>query len=259
MNNQLKGNRIMSKSNGAIIYKGKSQIDGKPIVVIVTGLKGKTKNAKTGDMLQTWILREDISPLEAVKTGADFSICGNCKHRGKLELVKGIWKWVKKRSCYVTVWQAPRAIWEAFKRGSYTDMTKGDISSLGKNRNIRLGAYGDPAAVPVAIWQDLTMFADTTTGYTHQWQNKANAALKYLTMASADSVEEYKQAIKSGWRTFRVKKPSDLAMKGETVCPNTTVGLNCADCGACRGLKGNNLKGSIVIDVHGAGAAAFTG
>ena len=243
----------MKQANGAIIYKGASQIDGKPIVVIVTGLNSKTANAKTGDMLQTWILREDISPMEAVKTGADSSICGNCKHRG--QLIDGKWT---KRTCYVTVWQAPRAVWEAYKRGSYPDMTGEAVIGLGMSRNVRLGAYGDPAAVPVSIWQDLTMFSDTTTGYTHQWQNKANAALKYLTMASADSVEEYKQAIKAGWRTFRVKKPSDLAMKGETVCPNTTIGLNCADCGACKGLKGSSpLKGSIVIDVHGSGAAAF--
>tara|TARA_R110000782_G_scaffold266317_1_gene360658 strand:- start:2247 stop:2996 length:750 start_codon:yes stop_codon:yes gene_type:complete len=248
----------MKQANGAIIYKGPSQIDGKNIVVIVTGLNSKTANAKTGDMLQTWILLDNVSPMEAVKTGQDESICGGCKHRGRLELIAGKWIWIKKRTCYVTVWQAPRAIWEAFKRGSYTDMTKGDISSLGKDRNVRLGAYGDPAAVPVSIWQDLTMFADTTTGYTHQWQDKANAALKYLTMASADSITEYKQAIKAGWRTFRVKKPSDHAMKGETVCPNTTVGLNCADCGACKGLKGSSpLKGNIVIDVHGSGAAAF--
>ena len=245
------------KTNGAIIYKGKSEIDGKNIVVIVTGLKSKTSNAKTGDMLQTWILLDDVSPMEAVKTGADSSICGNCKHRGKLMLIDGVWKWTK-RTCYVTIWQAPRSIWTAYKNGSYTDMTQGDISSLGRGRNVRLGAYGDPAAVPVAIWQDLTMLADTTTGYTHQWKDTANSALKYLTMASADTVEEYKEAIKAGWRTFRVKKPSDLAMKNETVCPNTTVGLSCADCGACKGLKGiNPMKGNIVIDVHGSGAAAF--
>jgi len=250
----------MSKPNGVIIYRGPSQIDGKPIVVIVTGLNKKTANAKTGDMLQTWILLDNVSPMEAVKTGQDESICGGCKHRGELKLIDGKWVWVKKRTCYVIAWQGPRAIWEAFKRGAYVDMTEEDISSIGKNRNVRLGAYGDPAAVPVSIWQDLTMFADTTTGYTHQWKDTANSALKYLTMASADSVEEYKEAIKAGWRTFRVKKPSDHAMKGETVCPNTTVGLSCADCGACKGLKGSSpLKGSIVIDVHGAAAAAFTG
>ena len=217
----------MKQANGAIIYKGPSQIDGKNIVVIVTGLNSKTANAKTGDMLQTWILLDNVSPMEAVKTGQDESICGGCKHRGRLELIAGKWIWIKKSTYFV-------------------------------GRKVRLGAYGDPAAVPVSIWQDLTMFADTTTGYTHQWQDKANAALKYLTMASADSITEYKQAIKAGWRTFRVKKPSDHAMKGETVCPNTTVGLNCADCGACKGLKGSSpLKGNIVIDVHGSGAAAF--
>ena len=59
----------------AIIYKGPSLLDGAPIVVIATY---SNRNTKTGHVVQTYILRADINPLEASKTGADVSICGNC-------------------------------------------------------------------------------------------------------------------------------------------------------------------------------------
>ena len=49
-------------SNGRILFEGKSNIDNKDIVVIITGLDNKTSNEKTGDMLQTWILLRDHAP-----------------------------------------------------------------------------------------------------------------------------------------------------------------------------------------------------
>ena len=51
----------------AIIYKGPSLLDGKPIVAIATY---SNRNTKTGHVVQTYILRSDINPLEASKTGA---------------------------------------------------------------------------------------------------------------------------------------------------------------------------------------------
>ncbi len=241
------------KPNGAIIYRGPSLLDGAPIVVIATGLKNSSANAKTGDMIQTWIIRDDLKPWDAVKTGADASICGDCKHRG--HIVDGK---VKGRTCYVTVFQAPTSIYNAFRRGTYPDLTGADLGKLAAGRNVRIGAYGDPAAVPVNVWERLAFQAKTTTGYTHQWKTPANDALKYLTMASADTATEQAEAVAKGWRTFRVKKPQDHQLKGEVVCPSTTVGLSCADCGACKGKKGPNpMKGHIVINVHGNGAAAF--
>ena len=74
-----------------ILWKGYSLLDNQPIVVIATT---GSKNSKTGDMVQTWILRDDIAPNQAVKTGEDYSVCGDCKHRGQ--------------SCYVKTFQAPR-------------------------------------------------------------------------------------------------------------------------------------------------------
>ena len=72
----------MSKApNGYILYRGPSAIDGKPIMVIATGFANKSSNGKTGDMIQTWIIREDIAPNEAIKSGEDESICGQCIHR----------------------------------------------------------------------------------------------------------------------------------------------------------------------------------
>ena len=53
---------------GFTLYEGASVLDGKPIVVLATL---ETSNAKTGAMVQTWILRSDVEPHQAVKTGDD--------------------------------------------------------------------------------------------------------------------------------------------------------------------------------------------
>ena len=73
-------------ADGRILWEGASQIDGAPIVCIATGLKRKTKNKKLSDsdrkgMIQTWIMRTDIAPHVAIKSGADESVCGGCIHR----------------------------------------------------------------------------------------------------------------------------------------------------------------------------------
>ena len=65
----------MAKILGYIAYEGPSEIDGAPIVVIVNKIDG-SKNAKTGALVQTFIIRSDIAPTDALKTGADYSICG---------------------------------------------------------------------------------------------------------------------------------------------------------------------------------------
>lgn len=227
--------------NGAIIYQGPSLLDGVPIVAIATGLKRSSENSKTGDMVQTYILLEDIAPTEAVKTGQDASVCGQCPHRGRGD--------GKERTCYVNVGQAPLGVWRAYKRGSYPVAT--DVAALGEKRVVRLGSYGDPAAVPVEVWRNLTDNCVAHTGYTHQWRNAPQ--LRTLCMASADSVVDAAEARLQGWRTFRVAMPCDPPkMTGESVCPASKEAgkiLACSDCRACGGADGR--KGSIVIQAHG--------
>src|SRR4249920_2581675 len=111
-------------------------LDGAPIVAIA--LTAST-NRKTGNMVQTYILRDDIAPLAALKTGDDASICGNCKHR---PILGG--------ACYVFVGQGPTVVYKTLARGGYPQAA--DIAALGAGRMVRLGTYGDPAAVPVAVW-----------------------------------------------------------------------------------------------------------
>src|ERR1700686_2282782 len=98
------------KPNGVILYEGPSLLDGAPIVAIATGLNSKSTNRKTGAMVQTYILRANVSPTEAVASGGDKSICGDCRYRG----TRG-----KRRTCYVNVGQGPNAVYRAYRGGRY--------------------------------------------------------------------------------------------------------------------------------------------
>ncbi len=238
----------MAKVNGAIIWEGKSQIDGKPIMVIATGLKKSSSNEKTGDLIQTWILRSDIHPQEAVNTGADESICGACPHRGTIVNGKNVG-----RACYVTIFQAPRNVWETAKRGVYPRIKGNAARELLAGRNVRLGAYGDPAALPFHAWNRLLADASRGTGYTHQWKECDSRFAAYC-MASADSLQEAQEAQAKGYRTFRVGTPAEKVAQGEFLCPASKEAgqkTNCAACLACGGKSSPN-KASVYIPAHGA-------
>lgn len=243
------------KTNGAILYRGPSMLDGSPIVAIVTGLRTGSSNAKTGNMLQTWILRNDVAPNVAIKTGADAAICGGCPLRGNAtgDSVKG-------RGCYVTVHQAPLSVWKAYKRGVYPDLSNQPalIAQAGEGRAVRLGSYGDPVAVPVSVWRSLTKWADRWTGYTHQWRSAAavGAEWKRLVMASVESHAGALEASMVGWRTFRViASEDDLASDAEVLCPASEEAghkSSCERCGLCMGTTSRSRK-SVAIVAHGSG------
>jgi len=88
------------KTNGAILHETDQY------VVIATGLSRESKNTKTGDMVQLWILTKAENPVAAVKSGNDAIVCGACPLRG--DHGAG-------RACYVKVFQAPLAIWKAYQ------------------------------------------------------------------------------------------------------------------------------------------------
>ena len=236
-------------ANGAILWEGKSAIDGAPIMLIATGLKNSSANTKTGALVQTWILRSDITPQEAVDSGADASICGACPHRGIVVNGKN-----EKRSCYVTIFQAPRNIYHTAKRGVYA-RSKGDKArALLAGRNVRLGAYGDPAAIPFHVWNRILADSARGTGYTHQWQKCDTRFARYC-MASADNVQEAQEAQALGYRTFRVGTKAESIVQGaEFLCPASKEAgqmTNCAACLACGGTSSPN-RASVFIPAHGA-------
>ena len=67
---------------GVILYEGPSMLDRSvDIVCIATGIRQPSSNAKTGPMVQTWIMRQDTAPHDAQRTGEDEAVCGDCKLR----------------------------------------------------------------------------------------------------------------------------------------------------------------------------------
>jgi hypothetical protein len=240
-------------ADGVIIYRGPSMLDGAPIVVVATGIGDKSSNVKTGNLIQTWILRDDVSPTDAVHSGADASICGACPHRGTVVDGRNVG-----RSCYVLEFQAPLNVWRTAQRGKYAVAERETLSALFANRMVRLGSYGDPAAVPSWVWSAVTAQAAGWTGYTHQWRN-VGAEFATWCMASCDSEQDRTEAKARGYRTFRVRSSDNPLMDArEIVCPaSEEAGFKtvCAACKACGGL-GAKAKVDIAIIAHGSTARA---
>ncbi len=226
------------KPNGYIIHEDRIR------VVIATGFRRKSKNPKTGHMVQIFIIRKDIDPVTANRTGKDKAICGSCPLKGGAG---------KPRTCYVTLIQAPRAVYVAYKRGSYPVLT--DLSVF-NGRAVRIGAYGDPVHIPFQIVREIASRASTHTGYTHQWANPLFAGYKALLMASCDTEQGMKLAQDGGWRTFRVVNNLSERTSGEIPCVNESKGVQCVDCGLCSGTA--TKAKSVCITVHGTGASNFS-
>jgi hypothetical protein len=220
-------------------------LDGAPIIAVLTVQSG---NAKTGAMLQTWIMRADVRPNEAIRSGDDSSVCGDCPQRPALG-----------GDCYVKVFQGPLSVYKAFHRGNYPAATDADWEALrADERPVRVGSYGDPAAVPFSVWHRLLCNRPAGhTGYTHQWRSPVAAPLRPYLMASADSEADRVDAEQLGWRTFRVLREDSLTGPAplEFRCPSDPAldtHIPCSKCKACDGFDADRpRKGSPYIVVHG--------
>ena len=189
--------RLRTKPLGVILYEGPSLIDGQSIAVIATGFQRPTANTKTGNMLQTWIVRADVNPLEAIHTGQDVSICGDCPLRGMLETRQR--RTVnRRRACYVNVHQAPLAVYHAYRRGRYEPFDSAQHLALFQGRMLRLGSYGDPVAAPLRVWAPLVRVASGRTGYTHQWRDGRFWRYRAFLMASVETLDDARASAGAG-------------------------------------------------------------
>ena len=239
----------MSKPRGYVIYRGPSLLDGAPIVAVALV---KSRNAKTDNMVQTYIIRADLDPRDANRTGADYAICGACPHRGVVnpDKVTGL---ADQRSCYVVMGQGPLQVWKSLQADKYPDaLHHKPIAALGAGRMVRLGTYGDPAAVPEYVWKSLIKEAKGHTAYSHQGDNPGADFNPQLMMRSADTESEARAAWGRGERTFRVLRKGEEPIAGREIdCPSSK-GVACIACGLCGGAS---VKAkSITIPGHGAGA-----
>lgn len=226
-------------SNGLVIYRGKSNLPGQEnldIVAVLTGIDKPSCNEKTGPMMQLWILVDDIDPISAMYADIDRAVCGDCPMR------KGV--------CYVNVAQAPLSVWKALQAWKYRNLdcaTDKQLKAM-KRQSVRLGAYGDPAALPLEVISNLVHMCNGHTGFTHQWKHHCANGLQYYCMASVETELDMCLAHAYGWKTFRVRDTANpTILPNEIECLNSSCGIQCSTCQTCKGCDGTNIS----ITVHG--------
>lgn len=284
---------------GAVIFRGPSLIDGSPVVVVATGLRGSSRNAKTSGarpLAQTYIIpaamlqgisgstvkgarAADYRAWAAnLKGGCDGAACGSCGKRPALAAGVAA-DALPTDPCYVR--NGPPEVARAVVRGAYPDATPAQAAAwiaasvaAGRIAGVRAGAWGDPAAAPLAVHAPILDAARHTsqpsgrrgvaTCYTRRWIGRTiragvdgyvSVALhpwRAYAMASAHTVAEAELAAAHGWRPFLVvdpRLPSELdgavalaeGRGGYLHCPASRerdTDIGCADCGACDGGRG---------------------
>jgi hypothetical protein len=85
-----------------------------------------------------------MNPLDASKTGADFSICGNCAMRGEVTTDPNR-KQAENRRCYVNLGQGVLIVYKSFLRGVYAM-----ADNIAARKSIGRGALcvSEPMATP---------------------------------------------------------------------------------------------------------------
>lgn len=217
--------------SGYILYEGKSLLGGGDIVCIAVL---HSENEKTDDMVQVYIIPKDESPLDALKNGRNRGACGTCWLQG----------WYDEngkahdRVCYVNMGHGPRVVYAAYSKGAYPKYNRKLNECMLKGRRIRIGAYGDPAALPLNIVTYLAEISDGWTGYSHQmfWVDHAEQLSPYL-MVSCHTPAQHAEARRRGWRSF-VAIPEGAPKPVNAVeCPYYTHGVKCHDCLLCKGTS----------------------
>jgi hypothetical protein len=198
-------------------------------------------------MHQTWILRQDVHPFEAIKTGADGSICGTCPMRFDPETFK--------RICFVNPITLSQ-IYRSYLGNKYKPVRLNAHDNIWFDlKPLRIGSYGDPAAVPIEVWLDwldlLKALKIGWTGYTRRWMYPENQGFKQFLMASTFSDTEQAQAKSLGWHTYRVLQQGAELPELATVCPGSEEGGYAKQCRECLMCKGTAAGKDIVTYAHG--------
>jgi len=194
-----------------------------------------------------------MHPWEAIKTGMDASICGNCP-------LRQVWNSDTKkfeRICYVNIAFGPASKWrkESGPNG-YERMTPeeaGDICAA-NGVGIRAGDYGDPAMLPFEVLDALLSRAPFHTAYSHQWQESFFdvRVFKYA-MASVDdtnTVERLRELHGPDVRYYRLVNDYENVASNEAVCPSKKNGervRTCAECKLCAGAS-RPAKSIVIIE-----------
>lgn len=234
----------LTMPRGAVVYRGPSLIDGSPVVVVATGLRGSSRNAKTTGgrpLAQTYIIPaamlDGITGSTAkgaraadykrwtanLKGGCDAGACGSCGKRPALAAGVDAGA-LPTDPCYVR--NGPPEVARAVVRGAYPDASPAAVAAwvadsvaAGRIAGVRAGAWGDPAAAPLDVHAPILDAARATsqpggrrgvaTCYTRRWVEYVGAKgpWRAYAMASCHTVGEAQSARAEGWRPFLVVDP----------------------------------------------------
>lgn len=202
--------------------------NGTPIALIV---RPSTANTKTGPIPTLWGIVADMTPRDAVNSGVDEALCGDCEHRKGGPGVR----------CYTYTGRtlpALAGIHKTYNRGSYI---RADFDTLVDflRYQKRLGAtairsmgYGDMAAFPAHVWEMVDearrVAKLTVRGYTQQWERAAH--LRETHMASCSTLLRARQAEAAGWRVFLTTKQEPVGMVN---CPASKEAGHLTTCNQC--------------------------
>ena len=202
--------------------------------LVVTGLKKKSKNRKTGAMLQTFFIDKSKLISEPKIFGSG---CGDCPLNDE---------------CYVNKEKlAVRAAVGRLVRGeptSYVWCSWQELMVLIENRAVRWGSYGDPSVLGVKKFEEASRVIDFHTGYTHFWRD--HPELAPFLMASVEDQAGQLLAVALGFRTFTVLRENAEPPSNSILCPSNR-GIQCINCRLCDGKKSTeDMRKNIHIPLH---------
>ena len=235
--------------NGYVIFDGASLHNGERIIAIA--LTSKSSNIKTGAMMQTYIITPH-NPMYASKHGLDDANCGNCPHRGTPTDDPNR-KQAKDRTCYVKLFQGVLNVWKQWEKGAYPNLQGHEaLAMLGKDKDVRIGTYGDGGLVPKYIWDSLISDARKHTAYCHQYDNPNSSFDPMLYMVSADNLSTAQKHWGLGHRTFRViQDVQEVDKSKEILCPASKEMGRRVQCSSCMLCGGSQVQAkSIAIVQH---------
>jgi len=154
-----------------------------PIVLSSRGSPEDSKNSKTGNIVQTWILREDVNPQRAVETGLDSQSAGTAG-RGRppagIASVGG--------TCTPGRLEGP---------GRPTDTRSSTWRTCPRSTVAcwRIGSYGDPLSVPYGLWPAFWPWASLrVVGILASMAPSSGSPIPDFLMASVDSADDFLEA-----------------------------------------------------------------
>jgi hypothetical protein len=132
--------------------------------------------------------------------------------------------------CYVNWVNGPLAV----QNGVKIAYQPSRHNTLIRAKNVRIGATGDPGAIPASVSVNLTRLARGWTGYHHS----GDPDLDSICMVSTQDEESEQAARDEGKRQYRMVRHDEKPPKDMVECPNATHGVQCNDCLLCCGGDG---------------------